>query len=248
MSARRRKWAVRIGAVAGLAAVVALGVLVMRTLREMPVFEVETVEVTGTRFLEPYAAVQAAGLDRPASVFDDADAWRAGILTLPLVEDVRIRRRIPSTVRLEIREVEPVALVGTAELRAVDANGRLVPLELAGTVLDLPVILGARLEGGRIASPAGASAVATVTALAVRAPELANRISQLEVGDGRLRITFRGGDLDAMLPPHPSDRELLQLRLAHADLRARGELDEVRRIDVRFRDQVVVSFLDAPVS
>lgn len=248
MSTPRAVWLRRVGAGVAVAALVAFGLLVPRALREMDVFRVQTVEVTGTRFLEPYAVVRAAGLDHPASVFDDADAWRAGILTLALVDDVRIRRRVPSTVRLEVREVEPVALVGREVLRPVDANGRLVPLELAGTVLDLPVILGARLEGDRIASPAGASAVATITALAVRAPKLADGISALEVGAGELRIAFQDIPVEAVLPGHPSDRELLQLRLAHADLRARGELDAVRRIDVRFRDQVVVSFLDTPVS
>lgn len=244
----RARWGRRLAAVLIAAAVVAAVMAVPGVLREMAVFRVETVEVTGTRFLEPYAVVRAAGLDRPASVFDDVDVWRAGVLTLPLVTDIRVRRQLPSTVRLEVREVEPVALVGETRLRPVDATGRLIALEPAGIVLDLPVIAGARLEHGRIATPAGAAAVAAITALAVRAPELADRISQVQVGGGTLRITFRDGALEAVLPPHPTDVELLQLRLAHADLRARGELAAVRRIDVRFREQVVVSFLDTPAS
>jgi cell division septal protein FtsQ len=231
-----------------VAGAVALTVLAPRLLRTVDAFRVETVEVTGTRFLEPYAVVRAAGLDRPASVFDDTDAWRAGVLTLPLVDDVRVRRRIPSTVVLVVREVEPVALVAHDALRPVDASGRILPLEPAGIVLDLPVVVGATVRHGRVAGPAGASAVATLTSLAVRAPELADRISQVEVGTGSLRVTFRDRGLEAVLPTHPSEVQLLQLRLAHADLRARGELDEVRTIDVRFRDQVVVSFLHTPKS
>lgn len=246
--ARVRRWRRRAGVVLVLTGAMAATVFVPRLLREVSAFRVETVEVTGTRFIEPYAVVRAAGLDRPASVFDRTDAWRAGVLTLPLVEDVRIRRRIPSTVRLEVREVEPVALVAGEQLRPVDATGRLLPLETAGIVLDLPVVVGAEIADGRVASPEGASAVAALTSLAVRAPELANRISEVEVIPGALRITFREGRLEAVLPAHPSEVQLLQLRLAHADLRSRGELDDVRRIDVRFRDQVVVSFLNTPVS
>ncbi|MFO7893995.1 MAG: FtsQ-type POTRA domain-containing protein [Longimicrobiales bacterium] len=245
---RMRRWARWVGAGLVVAAAVALTVLAPRLLRQVDAFRVQTVEVAGTRFLEPYAVVRAAGLDGPSSVFDDVDAWRAGVLTLSLVDDVRIRRRIPSTVRLEVREVEPVALVGGERLRPVDARGRLIDLEPAGIVLDLPVVVGAPVKNGQVASPAGASAVATLTALAVRAPELADGISQVEVGPGALRIAFRGQRLEAVLPSHPSEVQLLQLRLAHADLRARGELGRVRTIDVRFRDQVVVSFLDRPVS
>lgn len=248
MSVRRRN-VVRGILAAGVLAVAAAAIDVAPgVLRLVPAFDVETVEVTGTRFLEPYAVVRAAGLDRPASLFDDADAWRVGVLTLPLVEEVRIRRRIPATVQVHVREVEPVALVEEGWLRPVDASGRLLPLEPAGIVLDLPVIAGVLVKNGRVAGPAGVSAVATLTALAVRAPELADRISQIEVTEAALRIAFRGQALEAVLPRHPSRVELLQLRLAHADLRARGELDQVRTIDVRFRDQVVVSFLDTPVS
>ncbi len=245
---RIRRWARRLAVGLVLTGAVALTVLAPRLLRQVDAFRVETVEVTGTRFLEPYAVVRAAGLDRSASVFDRKDAWRAGVLTLALVDDVRVRRRIPSTVRLEVREVEPVALVAGDALRPVEASGRLLPLEPAGIVLDLPVLVGAAVRNGRVAGPAGASAVATLTSLAVRAPELADRISQVEVGTGALRITFRDQGLEAVLPTHPAEVQLLQLRLAHADLRARGELGEVHTIDVRFRDQVVVSFLDTPES
>ena len=243
-----RRWSRRAAVVLIGAAAVALTVLAPRALRQLDTFRVETVEVTGTRFLEPYAVVRAAGLDRTATVFDDADRWRAGVLTLPLVDDVRVRRRMPSTVVLEVREVEPVALVGETRLRPVDGTGHVIPLEPAGIVLDLPIVVGAPVTGGRMGTPAGASAVATLTALAVRAPELSGRISQLEVGAGVLRIAFRGESLEALLPTHPTEVQLLQLRLAHADLRARGELHQVRTIDVRFRDQVVVSFLESPVS
>ncbi len=236
----------------GAAAAVVLGVWVFArapgVLRRMDVFRVRTVEVTGTRFLEPYAVVRAAGLERDASVFDDTDTWRAGALTLPLVEDVRVRRGMPGTVKLEVREVEPVALVAGPTLRPVDALGRLIDLEPAGIVLDLPVVAGVSIKDGRVATSAGASAIAALTVLAVRSPELAERISQVEVTEGAVRIAFRDGPMEAVLPSHPSDVQLLQLRLAHADLRARGELDDVRSIDVRFRDQVVVSFLDTPVS
>lgn len=247
MTARRRVVAVL--AVAGMVVTAAaVTALVPRALRHIDSFRVETVEVVGTRFLEPYAVVRAAGLDEPASVFDDTEVWRAGVLTLPLVADVTVRREIPSTVRLEVREVEPVALVADERLRPVDADGHVIPLEAAGIVLDIPVVVGAELRAGRMASAEGASAVATLAALAVRAPQLADRISQVAVGSSGLRITFRNARMEALLPPHPSEVELLQLRLAHADLRARGELDQVRTIDVRFRDQVVVSFLDTPVS
>lgn len=237
-----------LGAALAVVAAVVLMERAPRVLRRVDALQVRTVEVTGTRFLEPYAVVRAAGLDRTASLFDDPETWRAGVLTLPLVEDVRVRRAMPSTVKLEVREVEPVALVAGPSLRPVDATGRLIDLDPAGIVLDLPVVVGAPIKDGRVATPAGASAIAALTVLAIRAPELADGISQVSVTDAALRIEFRDMELEVILPAHPSNVQLLELRLAHADLRARGELDRVRSIDVRFRDQVVVSFSDIPVS
>ena len=56
-----RRWAHRTGIVAIAAAAIAVVVLAPRALRQLDSFRVETVEVTGTRFMEPYAVVRAAG-------------------------------------------------------------------------------------------------------------------------------------------------------------------------------------------
>ncbi|MFP4624149.1 MAG: cell division protein FtsQ/DivIB, partial [Gemmatimonadota bacterium] len=192
--------------------------------------------------LEPYSVVRAAGLDRPASVFDDADAWRAGVLTLPLVADVRVRRTLPGTVTLEVREDEPVALVAAGTLRPVDGAGRLLELDPAGAMLDLPVLSGVTLAGATVAGGESAAAVATVARLLRRAPAVAERLSQAHLSGGRLRLSFRDSRAEALLPPAATDVQVTQLRLAVADLAARGELESVQTIDVRFHDQVVVSF------
>jgi hypothetical protein len=143
--------------------------------------------------------------------------------------------------------VTPVALVDEGMLRPVDASGRLLPLDPAGEMLDLPIVVGAQPEGGRLAGP-GAAAVAVLVALAAEAPELARRVSQAAVSDGALRLTFRSDAAHAVLPLRPSEVQLAQLRVTFSDLLARGELGRVRTIDVRFRDQVVVSFLGTPLS
>lgn len=246
---RRLARRVRAFAVVGVAALLlAGGTAAPRALATLEVFRVRQVEVTGTRFLEPYTVVKAAGLNRASSVFDDDARWRAGILTLPLVADAAVRRQLPSTVRIEVREVEPVALVAAPELRAVDAAGRVVALDPAGAHLDLPILMGVEVRGGRVAAPEGLQVLDALVALRRDAPELADRVSQIERAPGLLRLVFRDGSAEALLPPDASEVQLRQLRLAVADLASRGELGSVHRIDLRFRDQVVVSFLTRPVS
>lgn len=216
--------------------------------RRADAFKIRRVDVTGTRFLDPRAVIRAAGLDHPASVLDDADVWRTGVLTLPLVESVRTRRSLPGTVTLEVVEVRPLALVAGATLRPVDAAGRLIELEPAGRLLDLPLLSGADVRGGRIHGDPGRAALRVLVRLGAEAPELRERISQVNVEPGTLHVLFRDGGPEALFPLRPTTDQLSQLRLTLADLAARGELDRVRSIDVRFRDQAVVSFLQSPVS
>lgn len=235
----------------GLLALVLTGsaALAERGLRQLDGFQVRRVDVIGTRFLEPYAVVQAAGLDTLSSVFDDADAWRAGVLTLPLVDDAVVRRRLPGTVEIVVREAQPVALVAGESLEAVDARGRLLPLDLAGAGLDLPLLSGVALRDGRLsAADGGLQALETLLSLRSEAPELAERVSQVQREGAQLRVVFRDEAAEALLPLDATGVQMRQLRLAFADLVSRGELPRVRRIDLRFRDQVVVSFLSSPVS
>ncbi len=240
---------VRIGAVAaGLVLCGTLLWLAPRGLRRVDAFRVQRVEVSGTRYVEPYTVVRAAGIDSASNVFDDADAWREGLLRLPLVRDARIRRRLPGTVVLEVREVAPVALVAANELMAVDAGGRILELDPAGMSLDLPILRGVTIADGHLVGAQDTAAVAALNWLEQHAPEFANHVSMIELRPGALRVLFRGERAEALLPLVPSEAQLNQLRLAYADLVARGDLQGVRRIDVRFRDQVVVSFLSSPVS
>lgn len=217
-----------------------------RAVRHLDAFRVRQVTVMGTRFLDPYTVVRAAGLDEDANVFDDAERWRLGVLTLPLVDEVDVQRRLPGAVEIHVREVQPVALVAGPTLRPVDALGRLVSLEPSGVLLDLPVVTGVEIRAGRVTG--GAGVLETLVRLGRTAPELAERVSQLEADGRTVRVVFRDETAEALLPLHTTDVQLRQLRLAVADLASRGELRNVRRIDLRFRDQVVVSFLTSPVS
>lgn len=243
---RRWRWLL---AGAGLAAAAWLGALHgPDLLRELEWFRVRSVEVAGTRFLEPYAAVRAAGINEGSSVFDDPRVWRAGIEALPLVDGVTIRRRLPGTLLIEIREAEPVALVaGGDRLQPVDWRGRALDLDPAGAALDLPVLSGVAISEDRLEEP-GESALLLLSLLHEHDGRWADRVSQLELVPGAVRVVFRGDGPDALVPLSPTPSHVRQLRLAYADLSARGELGRARRIDVRFRDQVVVSFLRTPLS
>src|SRR5690606_19921572 len=170
----------------------------------------------------------------------------------PLIAAVRIERDLPSTVVLHVTEAEPVAFVRTPELRPVDATGRLLPIEPTERSLDLPVLAAASRVGedGRIADPASLALLATLNAVRGSEPTLAAAVSEVAPAvDGAVRLVLSGpAHAEVLLPPDAGGLRLRQLGTTPDDLRARDEFTRVKRIDVRFHDQVVVSLTSTSAS
>lgn len=138
---RRVVWAA-----AGAAAAAAVWIAGPVLLRDVAMFRVREVEVLGARQLPPRAVAAALRLRPGASVFDATAPLLERVRALPGVLDVRIERRPPGTLRVVVREAEPVAFVPGARgggLVPVDARGTLLPFDPARTPLDLPIAVTA---------------------------------------------------------------------------------------------------------
>lgn len=239
----------RLGGVLVLAlsgALVATLLLEGRTLLEaLPLFRVETVHVEGVRLLEPQAVIAVSGIGSGSSVFSDRSAWVEGIVAHPLVRDARIERNLPRTLRIRVSEVEPVAFAATPRLWPVDAEGRVLPVDLAGVDLDLPVLATPSAVGanGMLVEPAAHEMLRLLDGLRRAQPELAGRISELGVEmEGQLRLVLRDPPrVHAVFAAGAGPRRFRELELVLADIQERGELARLRHIDLRFHDQVVVA-------
>ena len=114
-------------------------------LKRLSFFRVRQVEVVGVKNLDPDAVLAALRLAPKASVFDDTHLLADRVRGLAGVADARVVRRLPASLKVIVREVEPVALVpGAGGLVAVDAGGRRLPFDPAraaggGGGLDLPI-------------------------------------------------------------------------------------------------------------
>ena len=138
---RRAVWAA-----AGAAAAAAVWIAGPPLLRDVALFRVREVEVLGARQLPPRAVAAALRLRPGASVFDARAPLLERVRALPGVLEVRIERRPPGTLRVVVREAEPVAFVPGARgggLVPVDAHGTLLPFDPGRTPLDLPIAVTA---------------------------------------------------------------------------------------------------------
>jgi cell division septal protein FtsQ len=114
--------------------------------------------------------------------------WRQRVLSSPWVEDASIRRVLPSTLEITVKERRPMGIgrIGTA-LYLVDPHGVIVDEYGPNYAdIDLPIIDG--LSGppprasGLIDGARAEFAARVLTAIAAK-PELVKRVSQLDVSD-----------------------------------------------------------------
>lgn len=236
-----------------------LAALAPFALRHWAPFAVRRVDVIGGHHLSAEAAVAASGIEATATIFDKPAAWRDALLAHPLVAAVRIERRLPHTIALHITETVPVAFARTPELRAIDARGRILPVDHAADDMDLPVLtFHSRVSAdGRAVDPRTLRVVAFLDQVRRTEPGLLGWVSEAGAhGDGVRLVLRNATDADVLVDARPTPERLRELHLTLADLAtpqivtdstkrrtraAASELSRVRRIDVRFHDQIVVA-------
>ena len=90
-----------------------------------PLFQVQRMEVTGTRLLQPDQIRELAGINLGENIFQvNLGQAQKKIALLPLVKTVTLRRILPSTVLIEVTERTPVALLDEGNVFGeVDKDG-----------------------------------------------------------------------------------------------------------------------------
>ena len=241
--------------------VLILGAAAPHGLRRMDSFRVRRVEVRGTHFLPPHQALSATGITRASNVFDDFTPWRDSLVKHPLVNEARIEREFPGTIRIFVEEAEPIArLAGVGgggvgvgasvtALVPVSVSGELLPIDPSLIDLDLPIVFvpppppTPPTPEDSVVEPASAPVLRVLAAIKAFEPAMYGWISDAELVSGlgvRVRLRSPAG-AQAMIPLEPQPARLRQLRITLADLAARQDISRLARIDARFQDQIVVT-------
>ncbi|MCH7777418.1 MAG: FtsQ-type POTRA domain-containing protein, partial [Gemmatimonadetes bacterium] len=123
-------------------AVILLGFLATpHLLRRVTFFRVRQVELIGVRYIAPDALLETLGLRQDQNVFDDFEAAEERVLRLAGIVQVRIRRRLPGTLRVEVSERIPLAFVSGPEgLVTLDVWARPLPYDPTASSVDLPIV------------------------------------------------------------------------------------------------------------
>ena len=228
--------AARVVARAGVAGVAMIVMVSWMTaplgLRRLQFFRVRQVEIIGIRFLDADQVLAALRLSPTASVFDDIEPLTDRLRGLDGVADASVSRRPPGSLKVIVREIEPVALVmsGRGALTPVDADGRPLPFDLAG--LDLPVVRASAGDSSVVGLLARVQAVDPALFQAIDAA----RRTETTRGDVLLEL---GGGAHRVLLNRDAGPEVIEaVVLVARDLAAKAR--PYRELDARFAGQVVV--------
>jgi len=212
-------------------AVMLLWMMAPLGLRRVAFFRVRQVELVGIRYLDADQVLTALQLSPRASVFDDTEVLVDRLRALDGIADVAVTRRPPASLKVVVRETEPVALVANARgaLTVVDAVARPLPFELVS--LDLPVVqTGEKGDSSVVAVLARIQAVDPALFQTIDAARLTggeNRDVVLELGRHRVLLTSDAG-------PEVIQSVVLVARDLAAKARPYAELD------ARYAGQIVV--------
>jgi cell division protein FtsQ len=237
---RRRRWR-RFGIIA-LSAVVAPLVVggAMHWLLTTPRFGVAGVEVRGVSRVSPETILSTAAIPRGANIFRLDTTLVAGrVESLAEIRRADVVRELPNRVVITVEERRPFTLVHSGRLHWMDEEGRLLGAPAEAVTSPLPVISG--LSSDELASmrtapgPKARAAIALIRAIARSGSELTSEISEIDMSRREGPVLYTVDGVEVRLGSEDWEERLARLE----GVLAQVATQDVRAVDLRFRDQVV---------
>jgi cell division protein FtsQ len=172
------------------------------------------------------------------------ESWRRTLLSSPWVADAAVRRVLPGTVAVAIAERQPMGIGRVNDdLYLIDDRGDIIDQYGPNYAeLDLPIIDGLaaapRDNGPLVDEPRAALAGRVLASLQPR-PDLARRVSEIDVSDVRDAVLILEGDTALVRVGTEQFVERLQ---AYLDLAPalRERVASIDYVDLRFDERVYV--------
>ncbi len=152
---------------------------------QSPLFDVQKIEISGRHRIPKEQLVKLSGVVPGSNIFKlDLRTGEDKINLLPAVKTVKIIRKFPSTVVIDIQEREPTALLPLGkDFIEIDADG--VYLK-KGNVYEasLPIITGCKINGLKLGSKVSGTGIDTALKVVSALPdELLHQLSEIHLGN-----------------------------------------------------------------
>ncbi len=202
------------------------------------------VRVEGLHYLDAARVCRTAGIGPGVDLVAlDPARLRQRLLLDPRIARAEVAHVLPSGLRIQIVEREPVLLVQHGEPWEIDSTGMLLAPLAAGVVADVPLLAGPTFNrypaGTQVLTSEVQRGLAWVRALSAPDLQLSGQVSQVDVSSPDSTEVLLLSGTRVLSPPWPPGHQDLQaLRVVLADLQHRGT--QAEQVDVRFHNQVIV--------
>lgn len=256
-SRRRRNWLALVKPLAGYGVIGLIGAYGMYQASGVAsrahLLRIDRIVVRGNdRLSKGEVLAVLNGLQGESLVWTNLDRWRKRLLASPWVLDAALRRSLPSTVEVTVLERQPVSIARlNGEMYLVDDHGALIDQygpQYAD--LDLPIVdgLAAAPSGdGSMTDQARAELATRVIAALQAKPDIAKRLSQVDVSDLHNVSVILSGDPAVI---QLGDDQFLRRLESYLDLAAalRERVPDIDYVDVRFDERIYVRPASAPAA
>lgn len=219
--------------------------------------QIDRLVVSGNSRVPSAMVLEAVdGLKGQNLVWTDLEEWRGRLLRSPWVRDAALHRVLPSTVEIVVSERLP-ALIARMDSRLFLADDQGYVIDQYGPQyanFDMPIVDGLEIDK----PAAGAQLDATRAGLAARLvaslkgnPELARRVSQIDVSDAHNAHVTLANDAAVLYLGEDQFAPRIESYLQLADT-LRQSVPDIEYVDLRFGERVFVGPMGkgrrAPVS
>src|SRR5881409_3193376 len=237
---RRARLRRLLGSVLATMAITAAGGAGLHWMLTTQHFAVTSVEVRGVSRVAPDQILAVAAIQQGTNIFrlDTIDVI-GRVEALPEVRRADVVRELPNRVVISVEERRPFTLVHGGRLHWMDEEGRLLGASPEAVAPPMPVI--SVLSADELASmrtapgPKARAAVAVIRALLRSGSGLTAEISEIDMSRREGPVLYTVDGVEVRL-----GSEDWEERLARLDgVLAQVATQDVRTVDLRFRDQVV---------
>src|SRR5438094_1734508 len=238
---RRARLRRLLGTALTIVAVAAAGGAALRWLLTTQHFAVASVEVRGVSRVPPDQILAVAAIPRGTNIFRLDTMGVAGrVESLPEVRRADVVREFPNRVVISVEERRPFTLVHGSRLHWLDEEGRLLGLAPQAVVPEVPVVSG--LSEQELASlrrapgPKAQAAIALIKALLRSGSSLTAEISEIDMSRKDGPVLYTADGVEVRLGTEDWEERLARLE----GVLAQAVTEDIRTVDLRFRDQVVL--------
>jgi cell division septal protein FtsQ len=228
-----------------LALILYVGYLAVRDVLNADALTITRITVSGNSRLSKGEVVALLDGIRGANMLTvDIESWRQKVLSSPWVADAAVRRVLPGTVAVAVAERQPMGIGRVNDdLYLIDDRGGIIDQFGPNYAeFDLPIIDGlaaAPRDDGPLIDETRAALAGRVLASLQSRPDLARRVSEIDVRDVRDAVLILKGDTALVRVGNEQFAERLQsyLELAPA---LRERVAAIDYVDLRFDERVYV--------